>query len=146
MKISTRARYGARLMFQLALDYGKGLSLLRNIAKKEELSEKYLSLIVIPLKAQNLIVSGRGAKGGYMLAKAPALITMKEIVETLDGEVSVSECIGNPKKCGRFPGCITRDVWKILDEKIQATLEAITLQDLVDKYNMEKNPSANYEI
>jgi Rrf2 family protein len=133
-------------MFQLALDYGKGLSLLRNIAKEEDLSEKYLSLIVIPLKAQNLVISGRGAKGGYMLAKAPPLITMKEIVEALDGEVSVSECIGNSKKCSRFPGCITRDVWKLLDEKIQGTLKSITLQDLVDKYNVKQHPSVNYEI
>ncbi|HKK82935.1 MAG TPA: Rrf2 family transcriptional regulator, partial [Atribacterota bacterium] len=73
MRLSTRSRYGVRLMLELALNYNTGYTFLKNIAKKEDISEKYLSHLVIPLKASGLIVSSRGAHGGYGLAKDPSL-------------------------------------------------------------------------
>ncbi len=146
MRVSTRTRYGTRLMFQLALDYGKGFSLLNDIAKRENLSGKYLSLIVIPLKAQGLIVSARGAKGGYILSRHPSQISMREIVEALDGEIAASECLRDSKSCNRFSSCVTREVWKLLDDKIAETLASVKLQDLIEIHNKRKNPANNYEI
>ncbi len=146
MKISTRARYGTRLMFQLALDYGKGFILLKDIAKKEYLSEKYLSLIVIPLRAQGLLTSARGAKGGYALARPPAKISVKDIVVALDGEISVSACVRDSKKCRRFSGCVTREIWRTLDDKIEETLQSISLEDLVDIHKRRGSSPVIYEI
>ena len=80
MKITTRSRYGVRLMLELAGNYGKGQVLLKDIARNEGISEKYLSLIIIPLRTAGLVQSTRGAHGGYSLAKPPGEITLKDIV------------------------------------------------------------------
>ena len=135
MRLSTRSRYGTRLMLELALNYHKGNVYLKDVAREEDISEKYLSHLVIPLKANGLISSSRGAHGGYRLAKSPSCITVKDIVQTLEGNLSPVECIKNPSVCKRVPGCVTRDVWKKLDEKISDTLNSITLEDLVKSQN-----------
>lgn len=131
MRLSTRSRYGTRLMLELALHYKKGTVFLKDIAREEEISEKYLSHLVIPLKANGLISSSRGAHGGYRLAKSPSHITVKDIVQTLEGDLSPVECVKNPSICRRTSGCVTRDVWEKLDERISDTLSSITLKDLV---------------
>ena len=118
-------------MLELALHYKKGTVFLKDIAREEEISEKYLSHLVIPLKANGLISSSRGAHGGYRLAKSPSHITVKDIVQTLEGDLSPVECVKNPSICRRTSGCVTRDVWEKLDERISDTLSSITLKDLV---------------
>ncbi len=76
MRLSTRARYGTRLVLELTLNFDRGTIFLKDITKKEEISEKYLSHLVIPLRASGLISSSRGAHGGYKLAKSPSQITL----------------------------------------------------------------------
>lgn len=137
MRLSTRSRYGVRLMLELALNYNKGNTLLKDIAKKEDISEKYLSQLMIPLKSRGLIVSSRGAHGGYNLAKNPSLITIKDIVQTLEGSLNLVECVNNPSVCDRTSKCITRDVWEILDQKISETLSSITLNDLLKSHKKQ---------
>jgi Rrf2 family cysteine metabolism transcriptional repressor len=131
MKLSTRSRYGVRLMFELALNYGKEPVLLRNIAKNQEISEKYLSKLIIPLKAAGFVNSLRGAHGGYILAKEPVKISIKEIVEVLEGDISPVECVKNPSLCKRVSICPTRDVWCKLNNEISETLKNISLEDIV---------------
>ena len=132
MRLSTRSRYGTRLMLELALNFSKGTIFLKDIAEKEEISEKYLSHLVIPLKASGLISSSRGAHGGYMLAKAPSQITLKEIVQTLEGNISCVECVKNPSVCPRVSKCATRRIWEKLDKKISDELSSVTLKDLTN--------------
>jgi Rrf2 family protein len=132
MRLSTRARYGTRLMLELALNFDKGTIFLKHIAEKEEISEKYLSHLVIPLRASGLISSSRGAHGGYKLAKSPSQITLKEIVQTLEGGISFVECIKNPSVCHRASKCATRSIWEKLDEKISDELSSVTLEDLMN--------------
>jgi len=132
MRLSTRARYGTRLMLELALNFKKGTIFLKDIARKEEISEKYLSHLVIPLKASGLVSSSRGAHGGYMLAKSPSQITLREIVQTLEGSISFVECVKNPSICSRVSKCATRSIWEKLDEKISEELSSVTLEDLVN--------------
>jgi len=134
MKLSTRARYGTRLMLELAIHFKKGTIFLKDIAEKEEISEKYLSHLVISLKAGGLIFSSRGAHGGYMLAKPPSKIHLNEIVNVLEGGISLVECVENPGICSRNSQCATRDVWKKLDEKVSDLLYSITLEDLVNMH------------
>ncbi len=137
MKLSTRTRYGVRLMVALAQNYGKAPVFLKDIAKGENISEKYLSLIIIPLRGVNLVNSVRGAHGGYNLSKEPSQITLKEIVDVLEGECSLVECVKNPSSCERSPICATHDVWTMIGEKISETLSSITLDKLA-KMNQQK--------
>jgi Rrf2 family protein len=137
MKLSTRARYGVRLMVELALNYGKGPVFLKDISKRQNISEKYLSLIIIPLRGVGLVNSSRGAYGGYSLAKDPSQITLKEIVNVLEGDCSLVDCVKNPSVCPRVPLCATHDVWAMIGGKISETMNSITLDMLVEM-NREK--------
>lgn len=140
MKLSTRARYGMRVMLTLAVHYGKGPLYLKDIAKSEEISEKYLSLLMIPLRQAGLIHSIRGAYGGYALAKAPSQIHLGEIVEVLEGN-SIVDCLKNPSACPRFAGCKSRDIWAFLNEKISEALQSITLEQWLSE--LERKRRAN---
>jgi len=144
MKLSTRARYGVRLMLSLARSYGQGPLYLKDIARTEEISEKYLSLIIIPLRGVGLVNSTRGAHGGYALARPPEKITLKEIVDVLEGNCLV-DCIKDPSACSRVQICASRDIWTLLDGKISETLDSITLQQLVamNREKAEKSISSN---
>ncbi len=137
MKLSTRARYGVRLMVALAFNYDKGPVFLKDVAKGENISEKYLSLIVIPLRRIGIVNSIRGAHGGYLLAKDPSQITMKEIIDVLEGDCSLVDCVRNPSTCPRVPICASHDIWEIIGGKISETLNSVTL-DMLVKMNQEK--------
>ncbi len=134
IRLSTKGKYGTRLMFQLALNYGKGSMLLKNIAENEDLSVRYLEHLIPPLKTARLIHSKRGANGGYELAKSPEDINLKDIIRVLEGPFYPSECVESPGICDRSAFCITRDVWSKLEESISSTLAGFSLQDLVNKY------------
>jgi Rrf2 family protein len=137
VKLSTKTRYGVRLMLALGLNYGKKPIFLKDIAKAENVSEKYLSLIIIPLRGAGLVISIRGVCGGYNLAKEPAQITLKEIVNVCEGDCSLVKCVKNPACCSRVPICACHDIWTIICEKISETLSSITL-DMLIKMNQEK--------
>ena len=141
MKLSTRTRYGVRLMAVLALKYGQATVFLKDIAKGENISEKYLSLIIIPLRRVGLVNSIRGAHGGYSLAKDPSQITLKEIVDVLEGDCSLVDCVKNPSTCPRVLICASHDIWAIIGGKISETLSSITL-DMLVKMNQEKAENA----
>jgi Rrf2 family protein len=131
MKLSTRARYGVRLMVALAVNYGKGPVFLKDIARGEDISEKYLSLIMIPLRTSGLVNSTRGAYGGYNLARDPAQINLKDILDILEGESCLVDCVRDPSLCPRVSTCVSRDIWTLLGGKISEVLVSINLQDLV---------------
>jgi len=141
MKLSTRARYGVRLMIVLAMNHGQGPVFLKDIAKGENISEKYLSLIMIPLRSAGLVNSIRGANGGYTLAKDPSQISMKDVVDVLEGDSCLVDCVKDPSACPRVPICVSRDVWAMIDGKISETLSGITLDALI-KMKQEKSEQA----
>ena len=134
MKLSTKGRYGARLMLDLALHYGEGYVLLKDVAERQEISEKYLGHLIPPLKAVGLINSSRGAHGGYALAKASQDITLGEVIQALEGTLALTECVIAPTVCDRASSCITRDIWEEMGEKLMGMLESTTLQDMVDRH------------
>jgi len=117
-------------MASLACANGDKPVLLKDIATAEEISEKYLSLIVIPLRAAGLIKSQRGARGGYFLTKDPCEISLKDIIEAIEGEISLVNCIKQPSACVRSNICPTRDIWNTLESKINETLNDIKLSQL----------------
>ena len=130
MKLSTRTRYGVRMMLDLACRYGNGPIYLKDIAAREDISEKYLSQIIIPLKSRGLVHATRGAHGGYSLAKPPAEITLWEIMEPLEGGCSLVDCVEHASVCERVPTCATRDIWAMVGDRISESLHSVTLGDL----------------
>jgi len=128
-------------MIELALGHGQGLIQLKSIAESEEISEKYLEQIIIALRAAGLVKSVRGAKGGYFLSREPVDITVREIIEKLEGSLYPVDCGENSKNCPRSERCVTVDIWKMLGDKIYDTLEEISLASLVNKFK-EKNPGS----
>jgi Rrf2 family cysteine metabolism transcriptional repressor len=148
MKLSTKGRYGVRLMIDLAIHYGEGPVLLREIAKREEISEKYLSNLVNPLKARGLVEATRGVHGGYVLGKRPVEITMKEIVEVLEGSLCLVDCVEKPAVCDRVEFCVARDLWSEAAQGIGRILGNYTLADMVLRQKAKRDNVAtdNYTI
>ena len=131
MKISSRMRYGLRMLIELAVNYGKGPVLLKNIAKCERISKKYLEQIVITLKAAGIISAIRGAKGGYYLLKPPHKITLREIFLILEGNFNPIECVDHPEMCKLQKDCPTRPLWQDLSVAIEKVFDKKTLADFV---------------
>ena len=140
MNLSTKGRYGTRMMLDLALHSNNGPVLLKDIAERQGISEKYLGHLIAPLKAAGLINSTRGAHGGYMLAKPPAEITLKEVIEALEGSLSLAECINAPRVCDRVKLCVTRDILEEMGEKMAGVLKSTTLENMVERYNQKQKP------
>ena len=133
MKLSTRSRYGTRLIVDLAQHYDEGYVQLGAIAKRQDISVKYLEQIIIPLKKGLYVKSARGAKGGHMLTKPPAEITVGEIVALLEAKPCFAECSANPEVCERSNTCLTRDLWKEAAEATYEKLNAVTFSDLLKR-------------
>ena len=133
MKISTKVRYGARAMLEIASHYGKGPVDLKEIAKKEDISLKYLEQVIIPLRTGGLVKAIRGSKGGYSLAKPPSEIWLNDLVEILEGPLDLIECLHNPNTCRKVQTCVTRDVWKDVQEAIYKVFHSITLEDMLNR-------------
>jgi Rrf2 family transcriptional regulator, cysteine metabolism repressor len=128
MLVSTRSRYGLKIMFELALKFGGDPVFLKDIARKHEFSEKYLSKLVIPLRGAGLITSYRGAHGGYALAREPRSITLREIVRALEGDVAAT---GHTPRAATTPAHPADAVWDMLDATVNGALEKVTLDSLV---------------
>ena len=143
MKFSTKARYGLRAMLDLAMHSGEGMILLKDVARRQEISERYLENIMRVLIANGLVNSAQGRSGGFALAKPAEQIQLNEIIETLDGSMSPAPCVDNPKLCNRTAICVTRDIWEKLKKAMDDVLNSITLQELVE---MQKDKFAKQEM
>ena len=117
----------------MAQHYREGPLQLGDIAKRQEVSVKYLEQIIIPLKKAHYIESVRGRKGGHVLAKPPEEITVGEIVALLEASSSLVKCARTPRSASAADICPTRLLWKEAYEAMFDRLEAITLADLVER-------------
>lgn len=120
-------------MLELAQDYGKGLLTLKEISRRQGISEKYLWHLVSPLKKAGLITAGRGAHGGYALSKNPSKVTLKDVIVVLEGPLFPTLCAENPSVCKRSSLCPARDIWEEIGMEIAAKLDAVTLEDMLQK-------------
>ena len=146
MRISTRARYGLRLMVEIAANFKKRPVFLKEIARNIDVSEKYLSQIIIPLKGKGLVSTYSGAHSGYVLSRPPSRIKLKEVVEILEGDLSLIDCVNNPSVCRKAAVCVTRDVWTKLGGKISEVLNSFTLNDLVKMREEKADDLVMYSI
>ncbi|MHB9075538.1 MAG: RrF2 family transcriptional regulator [Desulfobaccales bacterium] len=137
MKLSTKSRYGTRLMLDMAQHYNDGPIHLANVAKRQGISVKYLEQIIIPLKKANYVKSLRGPKGGHILSRPPEEITVGEIVALLEEGASLTACSGNPMVCERSSACATRYIWQEAAQAMFDKLQSITLADLLSRDNVK---------
>ncbi|WP_029791738.1 RrF2 family transcriptional regulator [Metaclostridioides mangenotii] len=132
MKLSTKGRYGLKAMFVLALEQDKGPIPLKLIANRQNISMQYLEQIFSALKKANLVKSVRGAQGGYLLAKNAKDITVGDVLNVLEGPVSISECMLDEDICENSNTCVTKGVWEKIKKGIEDVTYSITLQDMLD--------------
>jgi len=133
MNISTRGRYGLRALLEVASISKKGPVSIKDISKRQRMSVTYLEQIFHKLKNAGILKSVRGAKGGYILAKDEDKITVREIINVLDGPISISYCDYpklREKSCTGPKNCVSRILWKRLEDNIDKMLSNVTLADL----------------
>ena len=129
MQLSTKVRYAARAMIELALTYKKDPVQLNDIACKQDISVKYLEQIMAPLRARGYVRTQKGSKGGYHLAVKPKEITLYDIVESIEGSLAPVSC-ADDDSCERANLCVTRAVWKRMKEVLVEELQSHTLAEL----------------
>ncbi len=140
MQLSTKVRYAARAMIELALHYKEDPIQLNDIACKQDISVKYLEQIMAPLRARGFVRTQKGSRGGYHLAVKPADITLYDIVESIEGSLAPVSCIDNNGQCERTEICVTRNVWTRVRDSVKKELEYKTLADLaVEQENLYIN-------
>lgn len=133
MIITTKGKNALKLMIDLSLYQGEEYVKLRDIAKREDISEKYLEQIVSYLHKSKKVKSTRGANGGYRLVKAPKDYTVGEIIKCLEGDLAPTDCLhGDKNTCQKRKQCFCYPLWFKLDQAVNDVLEHTTLQDVID--------------
>lgn len=134
IKLSTKGRYGTRLMVNLASHYKNSQEavILKNVAEEEGISIRYLEQIIIPLKIGKLVKSIRGAGGGYTLARKPSEIKLCDILQALEGSCSLVECLEDETFCDRMKTCGTYEIWKAATDLLKNYFDRITLQEILE--------------
>ena len=146
MKISTKGRYGTRAMIDIAENYGSGPVSLRHLSERQCLSLKYMEQIIPLLKSSGLIRSARGARGGYVLAKKPREISLRDIVEALEGAWSLVDCVDDPALCDRTEECGAYDVWNDIQAAIYKILNSTTLADMTARSKKKAKAAASRKL
>lgn len=142
LKLSTKARYALRAMVELACREGNGPVQLREIAKAQAVSPKYLEQLTMSLRNAGLVNSERGPNGGYWLAKPAYRITALDVVSAAEGPVTLLDCVGQASACQRSAGCAARRLWTRVSAAISDTLEQVTLADLREEQMAANSPQA----
>nr|WP_291234050.1 Rrf2 family transcriptional regulator [Frisingicoccus sp.] len=131
MKLSTKGRYGLRAAVALAM-YAKDEPVsISTIAAREELSESYLEQLFAKLKKAGLVHSIRGTNGGYQLSRPAEDISVGDVLRALEGNMVIVDCPDSESQCAKYGSCVTKYVWKRINNSINDTMDAITLEELV---------------
>ncbi len=139
MKLSSKSRYGMRAMLHLALTESDGVVMSRSIAESQNLPETYLEQLMLSLRRAGLLTAIRGSKGGYLLARKPEDISLAEIVEAMDGPISIAECSEVANCCYNPTSCALKDAFAEVNGALVGALEGISLADLAAR---QKNKEA----
>jgi Rrf2 family protein len=144
MKLSTKSRYGLRILIQIALDniHYKRLAQGKKIAERQGLTEAYLEQMVIPFKKNGILGTVRGCNGGYELIKSPEDITVLDIIEIFEGKIRFADCSSpdNNKKCKRTEICPAAHIWKKLENSFRSKAAEISLQEILEHYRKQMIP------
>ena len=132
MKLSTRSRFGARILLELVGSSKKNPVPVSHISKEQEISVKYVEQLMRPLKNKNLVKSVRGPKGGHWLSKDPQKITLGDVVRIFEKNSEIVGCITNPETCHRSGFCKVREAWTDGARAFFEKLDSISIADLAD--------------
>ena len=133
MKISTKGRYALRLMADIAQHGQSGPVSLRDAARRQQLSDKYLEQIVTPLAKAGLVRSVRGAGGGYLLTREAGEYTVGDILRPLEGDLAPVECATDEGFCEHSCDCVTVELWQEIHRAVSAVVDNTTLADLLER-------------
>jgi len=134
-------------MLDVALHCGEGPVHLKDVARRQQVSKKYLEHIASRLKAAGLLRSVRGTRASTSLARPPSEIRLSEIFQILEGPVAPVECVDSPERCPRSSACATRDIWAQMGQLLGGFLESMTLADLLRLQRQKERPAgAMYHI
>ena len=143
MMVSTRGRYALRVMIDLAEHNNGKFIPLKDIAERQEISEKYLESIVKLLVQNNVLIGVRGKGGGYRLNGTPDQFTVRRILEITEGSMAPVSCLEDAaRECERRGMCATLPVWEGLEKVVREYLSGITIQELTKQWQ----PGDNYVI
>lgn len=133
MKISTKGRYALRLMLDLAMNNNGEMVRIKDVAKRQNISEKYLEQIISILKRAGFVRSLRGSQGGYQLAKDPSEYTVGMILRLTEGSMAVVSCLEDSEnQCKRANQCVSLRLWSMIDKAVNDVIDNVTLQDMVE--------------
>jgi Rrf2 family protein len=138
MKLSTRTTYGLRALLALAQDYGQGSSQLREIAARQGLPANYLEQLMVPLRKAALVSATRGANGGYTLARAPREVRLDEVIEVLEGPLTLVEPNGGKGCCGPRERCALCELWAQASGALVRVFHDVTLEELLARQQAKK--------
>ena len=138
MKLSTRGRYGIHAMYDLACNYNAGPQPIKAIAERQSISEAYLEQLFAVLRREQLVNSVRGAQGGYTLSREPKDMTVGEVLRALEGGLNLVDCLLEEDTCGKSCACPSRIVWLKIRDGLNAIVDGISLQDMIDDYKCLK--------
>ena len=131
MKLSTRSRYGTRIIMELARRDREKPIQVSEIARVQKIPVKYLEQLIRTLKKANLITSVRGSKGGHQLNQPPESITIGRLVRLFEGQTDLVACVSSPENCQMAEACRVRTVWMEATEAMYGKLDAVTIADLI---------------
>ena len=138
MRLSTKSRYGLRALFDIAYNSGTLPAQIQDISRRQEISPRYLEQIFQNFKKSGILKSKRGPNGGYYLSRAPEAITVKEIIQSAEGDIALVDCVNadvkkRKKECPSNGHCVTQTVWQDATEKLNEFFASITLKSLCEK-------------
>ena len=141
MKLSTKSRYGLRVLLQIAIDSADNQVVTgRELAEKQAISEPYLEQIMIPLKNCGAVSTVRGCRGGYRLKKPAAEISVLDVIELFEGKLCLVNCDDSKEPCPRCDHCTTSQVWRELSETLRAKARSISIAQLAEEEKMRNQP------
>jgi Rrf2 family protein len=149
MKLSSKTEYAILALLELGQRYDKGLVLSREIASSRDIPESFIERILLTLKNGGVIVSVRGANGGHCLARDPGEVSVREIIELFEGSLAPIDCVNERISslsacCSIEASCVLKDLWQKMYDSMLASIENITIKNLVTQERSQKEGSMYY--
>lgn len=141
MKLSTKSRYGARILLELSRQPAKIPLQVGEISRRQEIPVKYLEQLIRVLKKAEMVNSVRGPKGGHLMARPAEKITLGEVVRIFEGQSDLVACVSDPGICKMADDCRVRDVWKDATAALYSILDNTTIADLREGFPKEVSPN-----
>lgn len=146
MRVSTKGRYGLRVMIELASRENDGPVMMSTLSECQKLSRKYLHSILTLLKNAGLVRAVRGARGGYMLARPATDITARQVLHALEGSLAPVECLDDSGLCSRSRECVARELWQRMEYSLEEILSQTSLEQLAQRQQQLSHREVMYFI